>query len=271
MITESVEKKQYLFARLSTQRPKREQKQGQSRFEQKAALEVIKAGMSELIGLDRLSNKEIRTMRCCLGAIISGLDVQYRFLVPGKNPRQKKIDGEKMKELIRDNFAGRLKVRSATVGMSKFIRKVDSQASSVPATIRRCRKKMELAGAFKIIAPPKGTKGCGRCSCTRLADIDLGRVLLLCEMLEDELVHRGIDIHNPEEFPKHKFFWSVMLYNAFFVGVSRFRRQEEEQPLIWECSDEDIDAFWLEFLVNDARLTPEDGEFELMPPAAPDG
>lgn len=166
---------------------------------------------------------------------------------------------------MRDGFAGKLKVRSAVVGMSEFIKKVDPQASAVPATIRRCRKKMEAAGAFKIVAPPKGTKGCGRCFCTRLENIDLGIVLLLCEILEEKLVCDGTDIYNSEEFPKHKFYWSVMLYNAFFTGVSRFRRQEKEQPLIWECSDEDIDAFWLEFLLNDMRSTPEDIEFEVLP------
>lgn len=282
MLTDITKKKQYSFAKLSTQgrkrKQRREQKRSQSRFVQKTALEVIKAGLAEAIGLQTLSEKEFRTMRCDLGGIVSDLDVQYKFLVPGKNPRQKKVDRERIKKLIRDNFAGKLKVRSAVVGMSELIKKVDPQASAVPATIRRCRKKMEAVGAFKVVAPPKGTKGCGRCFCTRLVDIDLGIVLLLCEILEDELVRRGLDIYNPVEFPKHKFYWSVMLYNAFFTGVSRFRRQEEERPLIWECSDEDVDAFWLEFLINDMRSTPEDVEIEVLPDgvretvlAVPDG
>lgn len=266
MLTDIAKKKQYSFAKLPTQGRKRKQnQQKQSRLAQKTALEVVKAGIAEAIGVLDLREKEIRTMQCDLCGIISGLDIQHKFLVPGKNPKQKKVDRERIKKLMRDNFAGKLKVRSAVVGMSKFIKKVDPRASAVPATIRECRKKMEAVGAFTIVAPPKGVKGCGRCFCTRLVNIDLGIVLLLCEILEDELVRRGIDIYNPEEFPKHKFYWSVMLYNAFFAGVSRFRREEEEQPLIWECSDEDIDAFWLEFLLNDMRSTPEDVEIDVLP------
>jgi hypothetical protein len=260
----------------------------------KSALEVIKAGMAEAIGVPDLSEKEIRTMMCDMAGVFMNLDTQYKFLVPvnkshsrsavkgfaidAKNDRHKKIDRKRFKTLARDGFAGKLVVRSAVVGMSKFIKKIDPQASAVPATIRKCRKKMEAVGAFKVVAPPKGTKGCGRCVCTRLTSIDLGRVAILYELLEEELVRRGLDIHNPEEFPRHKFYYAVMFYNALFQGVSRFRRQEEEQPLIWECSDEDIDAFWLEFLLNDMRLTPEDTEFEVLPDsvrktvlAVPDG
>lgn len=234
----------------------------------KSALEVIKAGMAEAIGLSDLSEKEKRTMMCDLVGIFMNLDTQYKFLVPGGKPGYKKIDRKRFKKLARDGFAGKLVVRSAVVGMSKFIKKIDPQASAVPATIRKCRKKMEAVGAFKVVAPPKGTKGCGRCVCTRLTSIDLGRVAILYELLEDSLVCQGLDIHNPEEFPRHKFYYAVMFYNALFQGVSRFRRQEEEQPLIWECSDEDIDAFWLEFLLNDMRLTPEDTEFEVLPDSA---